>query len=192
MAGPSRQQSPVKRLLTELNTYQSDPNEALEHLGPVNEDELMHWTAVMRGVPGTAYEGRFPVHATSWIMKMKVLICIKDGRWELSIAVPNNYPLSPPTITFTTPICHPNVHFQTGEICLDLLKAAWSPAYTISSTLTVVHQLLTSAEPDSPLNIDVALLMRTGDVLGAESLIKYYTVTKRYEGGSGKAQVRDV
>lgn len=57
MAGASRQQSPTKRLLTELNNYQSDPNEALEFLGPVNDDELLHWTAVMRGVPGTAYEG---------------------------------------------------------------------------------------------------------------------------------------
>jgi len=81
-----------------------------------------------------------------------------------------------------TPICHPNVHFQTGEICLDLLKTAWSPAYTISATLTSIHQLLTSAEPDSPLNIDIAQLLRQGDSMGAESLIRYYAVTSRYEG----------
>jgi peroxin-4 len=72
------------------------------------------------------------------------------------------------------------VHFKTGEICLDLLKTTWSPAYTISATLTAVHQLLTSAEPDSPLNIDIAQLFRQGDWLGAESLIKYYTGTARY------------
>jgi peroxin-4 len=47
----------MKRLLTELQKYQSDPNEALLELGPVNDDELMHWQAVMVGVPGTAYEG---------------------------------------------------------------------------------------------------------------------------------------
>lgn len=52
-----RTQSPIKRLLTELSNYQSDPNDALDHLGPVNDDELMHWTAIMRGVPSTAYEG---------------------------------------------------------------------------------------------------------------------------------------
>jgi hypothetical protein len=57
MAASSRTQSPVKRLLNELQTYQSDPNDALDHLGPVNDDELMHWTAVMHGVLGTAYEG---------------------------------------------------------------------------------------------------------------------------------------
>jgi hypothetical protein len=57
MASSGRVQSPAKRLLTELQNYQSDPNEALDRLGPVNDDELTHWNAVMRGVPGTAYEG---------------------------------------------------------------------------------------------------------------------------------------
>lgn len=57
MASSSRMASPAKRLLTELQTYQSDPNEALLELGPVEDDELMHWRAVMKGVSGTAYEG---------------------------------------------------------------------------------------------------------------------------------------
>ncbi|KAF2666940.1 UBC-like protein [Microthyrium microscopicum] len=160
-ATSGRTQSPVKRLLNELQTYHSEPNEALDRLGPVNDDELMHWTAVLRGVPGTPYE---------------------DGRWLLDIQIPNNYPLAPPTVTFTTPICHPNVHFRTGEICLDTLKTAWSPALQISSTMTVVAQLLQSPEPDSPLNIDIAQMERQGDWLGAESLIRYYTSTLRYEG----------
>lgn len=82
---------------------------------------------------------------------------------------------------FITPICHPNVDFKTGEICLDLLKTSWTPAYTISTTMTSIHQLLTSAEPDSPLNIDVAQLFRTGDEVGARSLIRWYTVSERYE-----------
>lgn len=49
-------QTPTKRLLVELQSYQTDPNDALQRLGPVNDDELTHWQAVMRGVPGTAYE----------------------------------------------------------------------------------------------------------------------------------------
>jgi len=57
MASSSRVTSPTKRLLTELQSYQSDPNDALLELGPVDDDELMHWRAVMKGVPGTAYEG---------------------------------------------------------------------------------------------------------------------------------------
>jgi len=161
MASSSRNQSPVKRLMNELQSYNNDPNEALDQLGPVSDNELMHWTAVMNGVPGTAYEG---------------------GRWALDIEIPSNYPLQPPTVVFVTPICHPNVHFRTGEICLDLLKTAWTPAYTISTTLSAVHQLLTSGESDSPLNIDIAQLFRQNDWLGAESLIRYYTQTIRYNG----------
>jgi peroxin-4 len=57
MASSSRTQSPTKRLLTELQTYKSDPNDALLDLRPVNDDDLMHWRAVMKGVQGTAYEG---------------------------------------------------------------------------------------------------------------------------------------
>jgi peroxin-4 len=71
---------------------------------------------------------------------------------------------------------------QTGEICLDLLKTNWSPAYTISTTLTSINQLLTSAEPDSPLNIDIAQLFRQGDYVGAEALIRFYTDSERWEG----------
>ena len=55
----SRAQGPTKRLLTELQTYQSDPNDALLELGPIDDDDLLHWRAVMRGVEGTAYEGAY-------------------------------------------------------------------------------------------------------------------------------------
>lgn len=110
-----------------------------------------------------------------------ILKLFVGGLWQLDIQIPDAYPNSPPSIRFVTPICHPNVHFKTGEICLDLLKTAWSPAYTIASTLNSVHQLLTSAEPDSPLNIDIAQLFRQGDQIGAEALIRFYTETERWQ-----------
>lgn len=46
----------TKRLMQELADYNSDPNPALLHLGPVDGD-LFKWTAVLKGVEGTAYEG---------------------------------------------------------------------------------------------------------------------------------------
>ena len=63
MAGASRNASPMKRLMTELQTYQSDPNEALLELGPA-DDDVMHWRAVMKGVVGTAYEGTFALQSS--------------------------------------------------------------------------------------------------------------------------------
>ncbi|KAF2396850.1 ubiquitin-conjugating enzyme [Trichodelitschia bisporula] len=156
----SKAQSPLKRLTRELQDLQDEPNDAVLRLGPV-DDDLFHWHAVLKGPAGTAYEG---------------------GLWALSITIPPNYPNAPPKVRFETPICHPNVHFQTGEICLDLLKDKWAPTITISILLTSIQQLLTSAEPDSPLNVDIAQLFRQGDWAGAESLIRYYTQVERWDG----------
>jgi peroxin-4 len=64
----------TKRLLQELKDYTNNPNEALLHLGPVNDDDLLHWEAVLKGVNGTPYEGTpapspycpiFPIVSTS-------------------------------------------------------------------------------------------------------------------------------
>ena len=177
MAGSSRNASPIKRLMTELQTYQSNKNDVLYDLGPT-DDDVMQWRAVMKGVPGTAYEG-ICIHLFHPLFTL-LTHTQTDGCWLLSISIPSTYPLAPPTIRFITPICHPNVDFKTGEICLDLLKTSWTPAYTISTTMTSIHQLLTSAEPDSPLNVDVAQLFRTGDEVGARSLIRWYTASEKY------------
>ncbi|RAK95731.1 putative ubiquitin conjugating enzyme (UbcJ) [Aspergillus ibericus CBS 121593] len=152
--------STTHRLLRELKDYTNSPNEALLHLGPVDEDDLLHWEAVLKGVKGTPYEG---------------------GLWSLQILIPANYPLSPPTIKFKTRISHPNISFTTGEICLTLLTTEhWSPVYTLSSTLTAIHQLLTDPRPDSPLNVDVAALLRDGDLVGWESLVRFWTGEERW------------
>lgn len=72
---------------------------------------------------------------------------------------------------------------EAGSICLDLLSKSWSPAYTISNTLSEVRRLLDmSADPESPLNVDVAMLARSGDVVGVEGLVRFYTRRCRYEG----------
>lgn len=98
------------------------------------------------------------------------------GLFNLSISIPTNYPSSPPSIHFRTPCCHPNVDFKTGEICLDLLKTAWTPAYGVVSTLEAVQQLLSAGgDADSPLNVDLGRLMREGDIVGAEGLVRFYT-----------------
>lgn len=108
---------------------------------------------------------------------------ITGGLWQLQINLPPNYPFSPPKIIFKTRISHPNISFATGEICLTLLTTEhWSPVYTLSSTLTAIHQLLTDPRPDSPLNVDVAALLRDGDIAGWESLVRFWTNEERWSG----------
>ena len=72
--------------------------------------------------------------------------------------------------------------WATGEICLDLLKEAWTPAYTLVSTLEAVEQLLREPEVDSPLNVDVAVLLRQGDRVGGEGLVRFWCEERRYVG----------
>ncbi|KAK3110480.1 hypothetical protein LTR53_015185 [Teratosphaeriaceae sp. CCFEE 6253] len=143
-----------KRLIKELEQYAKDSSPAVLRLDTVGGD-LTLLSADLRGPEGTAYEG---------------------GVWTLSISVPPTYPNTPPEIHFKTPICHANVSFKTGEICLDLLMTSWTPAYGIVSTLEAVQQLLNAGgEPDSPLNLDIAVLLREGDLVAAESLVRFYT-----------------
>jgi peroxin-4 len=49
----------------------------------------------------------------------------------MNITISNDYPVTPPSITFVSKVFHPNVNFGTGEICLDILKKEWSPAWSV-------------------------------------------------------------
>jgi len=91
--------------------------------------------------------------------------------------VPQNYPIEPPRAQFITRVFHPNVHFKTGEICLDILKTSWSPAWTLSTVCRAIISLLSHPEhgADSPLNCDAGNLLRAGDMRGFKSLAKMYT-----------------
>ncbi|KAK0389596.1 hypothetical protein NLU13_3171 [Sarocladium strictum] len=158
--------SPAKRLIQELDTWSSEQKEeqGIERLGPVSDEDLFQWEAVINGRDvGCGYD---------------------SGRWLISISIPSNYPLSPPKMRFVTPIVHANIALDTGEICLDLLKDAWTPTYTILESVRAVRMLLSCPETDSPLNVDAAALLRGGDALGARKLVEFWCADEggRYEG----------
>lgn len=158
----------LKRLTHELQDLERNPCDSVLHLGPATDEDLFEWEAVLKGPrdPSSPYF---------------------NGLWLLSIHVPSNYPLAPPKIHFVTPICHPNVHFSTGEICLTLLSGEhWAPTYTLSTTLGAIQQLLSAPGLDSPLNVDIANLYRENDAVGAEGLVRFWTTEKRWS-GEGKA-----
>ncbi|WFD22935.1 E2 ubiquitin-conjugating enzyme [Malassezia equina] len=147
----------MKRLAHELRALKkldATKDELITHLAPASDDNLMHWRAVLQPPPSGVYGG---------------------GRFEMEIAVPDTYPIKPPSMRFRTRIFHPNVHWKTGEICLDVLQAQWSPAWTLHSACTAVLALLDGPAPDSPLNVDAANLLRTGDAVAYRSLCQMYT-----------------
>ncbi|PHH62017.1 hypothetical protein CDD81_7641 [Ophiocordyceps australis] len=161
----------TKRLLRELDAWRHDEgDDGIERLGPVGEDDLLEWEAVIngRGIGG-GYDA---------------------GRWLLSISIPPSYPLHPPRIRFTTPIIHANVAppmaspEDAGAICLDLLRNAWTPAYSVCECVRAVRMLLSCPATDSPLNVDVAALLRQGDDVGARMLVAWWCASEagRYTG----------
>ena len=77
--------------------------------------------------------------------------------FKLSFAFPSNYPYSPPTVMFTTPIFHPNID-MAGRICLDILKDKWSAVYNVQSILLSLQSLLGEPNTKSPLNGQAAEL----------------------------------
>jgi peroxin-4 len=88
-----------------------------------------------------------------------------------------------PKITFLTKVCHANIAWKTGEVCLDVLGERWTPILGIVGALEAVVRLLGEPGTDSPLNVDVAALVRGGDWLGARALVGFYCGEERYEGG---------
>jgi len=84
------------------------------------------------------------------------------GSFALELFLPEEYPMSPPKVRFTTKIYHPNID-KLGRICLDILKDKWSPALQIRTVLLSVQALLSAPNPDDPLANDVAEAWKTNE-----------------------------
>src|SRR3989338_7752143 len=103
--------------------------------------------------------------------------CYEDGVFELKIQVPKEYPISAPKVEFITKIFHPNVHFDSGEICMDILKDKWSPVWTLLNVCRAIVSMMSNPKEgsDSPLNCDAGNLIRNNDDRGFNSMAKMYT-----------------
>lgn len=124
--------APGKRIQKELAEISADPP-ADCYAGP-NGDNIYQWIATILGPTGSAYHG---------------------GVFFLDITFPTDYPFKPPKVVFKTRIYHCNVD-SSGQVCLDILKDNWSPAFTISKVLLSVSFLLINAKPYDPLVPSIA------------------------------------
>jgi len=76
-----------KRLFHEYRNLSTSPPEGIT-AGPVSEDDMFYWEALIQGPEGTPYEG---------------------GVFAAELRFPKDYPLSPPTMKFVGGnVWHPN------------------------------------------------------------------------------------
>ena len=137
-------------------------------LTPTNEDEMFKWTGYVKGPPDSPFS---------------------DGWFKLKFEVSQNYPQSPPQVKFLTRVFHPNVHFETGEICLEVLKAEhWNAQWTLESVTRAIVNLLLNPNADSPLNCDAGNAIRAGDMLAFNSMARMYTVEEAMQDSKEEAE----
>ncbi|KAK6589222.1 ubiquitin-conjugating enzyme [Cryptosporidium xiaoi] len=121
-----------KRIQKETMNLANDPSPGI--FAEPDKDNYRYFKIAMMGPEGTPYEG---------------------GSYKLELFLPEHYPMEPPKVRFLTKIYHPNID-KLGRICLDILKDKWSPALQIRTVLLSIQALLSSPEPNDPLDTVVA------------------------------------
>lgn len=76
----------------------------------------------------------------------------REGRFLVSLQFDEQYPEVPPKGYFRTPIFHPNVAPETGDICVNALKRDWDPSMGLRHILVVIRCLLVEPNAESALN----------------------------------------
>ena len=122
-----------KRLNNEFKNLTSNPvhGAKVEQVG----DNLYKWKVALPGPKGSAYE---------------------EGVFNLSFDFPDNYPFKYPDVKFTTPMYHPNIKKDTGEICMDVFANGWTPTQKVCDIIEKLYSLLTSPSTESPLEGEIA------------------------------------
>ena len=84
--------------------------------------------------------------------------CYNSKIYRVMVKIDEDFPAKPPKIYFVDTMFHPNVDFNTGEICADILKENWNPQFNLDSVMNSIHNLLVEPNHLSPLNVDAGRL----------------------------------
>jgi ubiquitin-conjugating enzyme E2 G2 len=139
-----------RRLLQEYRALTNNPPEGIT-AGPVSEDDLLYWEALIQGPEGTPFEG---------------------GVFPAELKFPKDYPLAPPSMRFLGEVWHPNV-YPSGLVCISILhppgddpnhyeqaSERWSPIQSVEKILISVMSMLAEPNDESPANVEAAKMWR--------------------------------
>ncbi|KAK4688811.1 hypothetical protein P7C73_g1307, partial [Tremellales sp. Uapishka_1] len=140
----------TRRLMKEYKDLTADPLQDTITAGPVSEDNMLEWEALITGPEDTPYVRELPP----------------------SLAQPSDYPLNPFTMTFDPPLLHPNI-YPNGVVCISILhppgddpmryesaSERWSPVQGVRSVLLSVLSMLAEPNVESGADIECCKLYR--------------------------------
>lgn len=126
----------TRRLMNEMRKLQK------AELGGIkvktNSDDLTQIQAIIEGPENTPYE---------------------NGEFLIKLEITDEFPQRPPKGYFLTKIFHPNIHPETGAICLSLLSSDWTEDTSIDHLLLAIRCLLIEPNPASALNEESGRLL---------------------------------
>ena len=113
----------VRSLTIELISLQKEPVEGFT-VSLESEDDMYLWRVAIFGPPDTPYEGGY-FKVIQWIIGLQKLLKIIT-RTQALIKFPQDYPYSPPSMKFVTPVFHPNVYeVSTLYSCAPMYSRGW-------------------------------------------------------------------
>lgn len=130
-----------KRVFAELNNLKNKNPEHPDWNVEASESNMFLWTVTLPGPEDTPF---------------------KYGTYRISVAFPDNYPFSGPTVKFITKIYHPNV-YGNGDICVDILKEKWDKTVQIPALLRSLWYLIQYPNPDDAANGQAADFFRNSE-----------------------------
>ncbi|KAJ6526572.1 ubiquitin-conjugating enzyme/RWD-like protein, partial [Mycena vulgaris] len=148
----------LRRLMTEYRQLTSGGSpDGMFTAGPISEDDLFTWEALICGPKETPFEG---------------------GVFAAKLTFPTDYPLSPFKMKFDPPLFHPNSAYLShiypdGTVCISILHTPgddptmyeqaserWSPVQSVEKVILSVVSMLAEPNLESPANIDCSKLYR--------------------------------
>ncbi|BEI82407.1 hypothetical protein CcaverHIS002_0302750 [Cutaneotrichosporon cavernicola] len=141
----------TRRLMKEYRDLTADPINDTLTAGPVSEDNMLEWEALIQGPEDTPYEG---------------------GVFAAKLTFPPDYPLNPFKMVFDPPLLHPNI-YPSGAVCISILhppgddplryesaSERWSPVQGVRSVLLSVLSMLAEPNIESGADVECCKLYR--------------------------------